>query len=268
MNISLQLINPRWIPVFKIRNGVVLVKGRSATYREIRAAAALIHNRFICYSWGSSDEIFYCGSVARPYKNGGYKSSLEGRVHNYFCNHRKKENGRINTNLMVFNNINDKLIDCDITLSIFLFDYLVLGDHKITFEEYSSNPDLIHAVEQLLIATYKFQNQSPWNRTPSSIDEQKENEIVPTESAGITKAQRIRNYVIEKKINPAKSQGQKQIRIQASIIHHEMELINCFPSVCEAIDMESFQIQNKLELLERKGPKNSSTVEWLFGLES
>lgn len=165
MNISLTLSNHIWRPVFTIPKGTILQKGRHGLYHEITGAAETISERFGCYSWGSASTIYYCGSFAKNYSRGGFKTNLQGRVHNYLQNHRRKATGRINTNLMVFEKINDALQLNDVHLSLLTFDWLHIGDDRVDFATFSTDPDLVHAVEELLICAYRRQDQCQWNRT-------------------------------------------------------------------------------------------------------
>lgn len=165
MNISLTLSNHTWRPVFTIPKGAILEKGRHGLYHEITGAAGAISERFGCYSWGSPSTIYYCGSFAKDYSRGDFKTNLQGRVHNYLQNHRRKDTGRINTNLMVFEKINDALQLNDVHLSLLTFEWLQIGDDQVDFATFSTNPDLVHAVEQLLICSYRRQGQCQWNRT-------------------------------------------------------------------------------------------------------
>jgi hypothetical protein len=163
--LSLVINDPAWQVVFMIPQGTQLIKGRHGIYHEITNAAGTIKNRFICYAWGINDSINYCGSISQNYASGRYKSNLHGRIHNYLENHRRNENGRTNTNLMVFDNIRQILVDKDVYLYYLTFSWLNIGDEQVSYQNYSNDSDLIHAVEQLLIASYKRIGQCTWNRT-------------------------------------------------------------------------------------------------------
>jgi hypothetical protein len=164
-DLSLIIHNPAWISVFAIPQGAVLSKGRHGLYHEITRAAAAVSNRYGCYSWGSQSEIYYCGSFAQDYVRGGFKSNLHARVHNYLQNHRIKATGQKNTNLMVFEKINESLVKENIILSIFSFEEINFADGSYSFSQFCQDPDLVHTVEQLLISWYRKQGQCQWNRT-------------------------------------------------------------------------------------------------------
>jgi hypothetical protein len=71
----------------------------------------------------------------------------------------------MNTNLMIFNQINDLLRHNPVSLQLLKCDAIEVSDKKrITYEEYTHNPDLVHAIEQLLIYSYRHQDQCVWNR--------------------------------------------------------------------------------------------------------
>ncbi len=169
MNISLAIQQPQWRTVYTIPKGTALKKGRRhKLYKDITKAAGAVTERFGCYSWGSDTIIFYCGSFAKDYSRGGFKTNLHGRVHNYLQSHglaKFKRTGRKNTNLMVFDNINKALCQNDILLRLFTFEELEIGNDKVDFVTFSTDPNLVHTVEQLLICTYRRQDQCKWNRT-------------------------------------------------------------------------------------------------------
>ncbi len=166
MQFSVSIQQPEWQTVFVIPKSTVLIKGRrNSLYKAITAAAAAVSLRFGCYSWGNTSQIFYCGSFAQDYARGGFKSNLQGRVHNYLQNHRLRDTGRKNTNLMVFENINSALKQDDVVLRLFTFETIQIASATVAFTTYASDPDLVHAVEQLLIATHRRQGECQWNRT-------------------------------------------------------------------------------------------------------
>lgn len=164
MQISLKVIEPSWESIYRISKSVQLVKGRHGLYHEIVAAAGQIHEQFGCYAWGNPDVVFYIGSFSQDYKHGNYTSNLHGRVHNYLQNHRMKKSGQKNTNLMVFESINQALISGDISFYLYRFTSIEIGIETISFSQYSSDSDLVRALEQLLICSYKRIGQCSWNR--------------------------------------------------------------------------------------------------------
>jgi hypothetical protein len=167
MNLNLSIESVQWKPVISIPQGTILEKGaKNEWYPRITKAAGQVTSRYGCYAWGTDSEIFYCGSFAGDY-NSRRKlfSNLQGRVHNYLQNHRVKPTGQVNTNLMVFQNLNRILQTSAMTLFHFNFEQLWINGQCIDFETYSNDPDLVHTVEELLICTYRQQNQCGWNRT-------------------------------------------------------------------------------------------------------
>lgn len=162
---KLQLHQPVWNIVYTIPKGTLLEKGRHGLYHEITAAAGVIKQTCGCYAWAASnDEVHYCGSFA-AYNRPEFASSLHGRVHNYLQNHRISANtGRMNTNLMVFELINEQLRKRSVSLCFLKFNSLALGNEEIDFAEYSKQSTMVQAVERLLIAGYKRIGQCAWNR--------------------------------------------------------------------------------------------------------
>lgn len=163
---SLRIHQPAWQVVTVIPRGQTLVKGRrNSLYAEICRAAGGVQYRFGCYSWGSPTEVHYCGSFAQDYARGGFKSNLHARMHNYLQNHRVKPTGQKNTNLMVFEQINAALAEHEIRLSVFTFEWMEVDGTRVDFAQYCQDPDLVHLVEQWLIAGCRRQGQCAWNRT-------------------------------------------------------------------------------------------------------
>ena len=79
-------------------------------------------------------------------------------------------------------------------------------------------------------------------------------------------ADRIRQYVLEKKITPARQQDRLNVTIVAGEIHAEMGLENRIPAVCGALDAEKFLDYASIRLIERRGPRQGSKAEWVFAL--
>lgn len=164
MDISLKVVNPHWDLVYKIPQNQLLVKGRHDQYHQIVTEAGKIRERFGCYAWGSPNSIFYVGSFSKDYQHGDYKSNLHGRVHNYLQNHRVKETGQKNTNLMVFESINQALFVSDVCLFIYRLDHLEMSGERVGFSNYSADAHIVRALEQLLICSFKRVGQCDWNR--------------------------------------------------------------------------------------------------------
>jgi hypothetical protein len=80
-------------------------------------------------------------------------------------------------------------------------------------------------------------------------------------------ADRIRKYVLDQKIRPARELNQSTIKIVAGKIHSEMTLKNRMPAVCSALDADKFLDYARVKLINRSGPKQSSTATWVFSLE-
>jgi len=164
LEVSLQVHVPAWHTVFRIPRGAFLIKGRHGMYDELVAAAGSVRDQFGCYAWASPGVINYIGSFSRDYARGGHASNLAARVHNYLQNHRELENGRKNTNLMVFEKLNAALVTEDVSLSVFRFESANLGGGPMSFAAYTSDGQIVRAMEQLLICSCKRIGQCAWNR--------------------------------------------------------------------------------------------------------
>ncbi len=164
MDLGLLIRDFVWRPILTIPRGTVLERGRRGLYDELTAAAGAVSERFGCYSWGSEATTYYCGSFARDYSHGHFRSNLEGRVHNYLQTHQRRRDGFKNTNLLVFESINAALQREDILLRLLTFSSLQVGEQEVSFAEYAQDADLVHTVEQLVICTYRKRGECGWNR--------------------------------------------------------------------------------------------------------
>ena len=79
-------------------------------------------------------------------------------------------------------------------------------------------------------------------------------------------AEKVREYARVTFIEPARSRGEKTVTFTSSDIHKGMGLKSRFPLVCSAIDAGKFQDYASVILVRRDGPRQSSTVQWVFDL--
>ena len=80
----------------------------------------------------------------------------------------------------------------------------------------------------------------------------------------MSSADEIRDYVINQIITPARIMGKRFVIVRSGDIHKAMNLRNSMPNVCSAIDTNKILIKSGAKLISRKGPNQSSTVEWVF----
>jgi len=83
----------------------------------------------------------------------------------------------------------------------------------------------------------------------------------------MTKANKIRDYVLDNLIDPARREGKRTITFKASDIHKAMGLERCYPLVCSSIDTDKFLAYAPVTLVNRVGPKASSAVQWTFDIK-
>jgi hypothetical protein len=81
------------------------------------------------------------------------------------------------------------------------------------------------------------------------------------------RADEIRRYVLTEIIEPTRRAGQRTVRVRAGDVHDAMGLVNRVPAVCGALDTEKFQDLAGVTLVERTGPSQGHTVEWVFRLD-
>ncbi len=79
-------------------------------------------------------------------------------------------------------------------------------------------------------------------------------------------ADRIRRYVIETVIEPARRRGDATVDVVSGDIHRGMRLDNAMPAVCSALDGRKFEELANVRCVGRSGPANSSTVRVTYAL--
>lgn len=161
MNFCAQLVNLRLVPVHTLKIGDYLVKGGDKKNADLCASCKKVPHKCLCYYWECGGKICYVGS-ATPYKQ--HKTSLLGRVLNYLQNHTESKKGEAQVNKRVFNNVNKLLKAQQVEFGIFEFDILTVRDRTLSFNECSTNPDVIGMLEYTLICHYKLLGQAEWNK--------------------------------------------------------------------------------------------------------
>ena len=76
----------------------------------------------------------------------------------------------------------------------------------------------------------------------------------------------VRHFALKSFIQPARERGEKTVSFTATDVHKGMGLQARFPLVCSSIDGGKFMDLAKVVLVKRDGPKQSSTVRWVFDL--
>ncbi len=79
-------------------------------------------------------------------------------------------------------------------------------------------------------------------------------------------ADQIRTYVNKAFIEPARRAGRSEATVKAGDVHKDMRLESRMPAVCAALDAQKFQDEYNVVLARRSGPKQGSTVTWVFSL--
>jgi hypothetical protein len=77
-------------------------------------------------------------------------------------------------------------------------------------------------------------------------------------------AELIRHFAFDNYVEPTRGAPNAQIRIRSGDVHKDMKLSARMPAVCAALDARVFQSDFGLELVRRTGPRQGSTVEWVF----
>lgn len=83
-----------------------------------------------------------------------------------------------------------------------------------------------------------------------------------------SQADRIRTFVVDRYIEPARLGSVSRVKVRAGDVHKEMGLQNALPAVCSAIGSALFERQAGAKLVDREGPANSTTTLFTFELGS
>ena len=84
---------------------------------------------------------------------------------------------------------------------------------------------------------------------------------------GSTLAERIRRYAIERYVRPARLAERRTLTIRAGDLHRKLGLTGRVPAVCSALGSEVFARLAGVVLIERVGPRQSTTTQFRYGLE-
>lgn len=159
INVNVQIVNLRPIPVHIIQKDSALYKGGVKKNSALLKACAKVSEKHLCYYWRSQNKILYIGS-AKPYIN--HRTTLYGRVSQYLQNHREV-NGKKNQNKRIFEALKNQLKKSDVELGRFVFDFITARDFTLSYNEFSSNNNLTVMIEQVLIGYHRLQSEATWN---------------------------------------------------------------------------------------------------------
>lgn len=159
LHLSLAIEHATWKQVFTIPKEQQLESGvKNAYNKQFLNAAKKIDDRFGVYSFQDAETgyVYYCGSFS-PYK--GKVTSLEGRLKQYLVNHRERD-GKRNTNLRVFWELNSQLLTSSVTLGLLELNNATIYDRSgndLNIFRFSSTNQAILAqtLEQVFILYYK-----------------------------------------------------------------------------------------------------------------
>ena len=80
----------------------------------------------------------------------------------------------------------------------------------------------------------------------------------------MTQADRIRKFVLDRYISPARETGRGEITVRAGDVHQAMGLRNAMPAVCSAIGSVKFDELARVARGKRIGPANGANVYFIF----
>ena len=82
--------------------------------------------------------------------------------------------------------------------------------------------------------------------------------------AGMSQADRIRSFAAARFVEPARDAGKPTLTIRAGDVARDMGLKNRTPAVCSALGSSQFLREAGLRLVERVGPRQSTTTEFRY----
>ena len=85
-------------------------------------------------------------------------------------------------------------------------------------------------------------------------------------NSGESRADRIRRHVRTRYIDPARRDGGNTVTIRAGDVARDLHLGNRVPAVCSALGSKLLLEQAGLRLVERRGPRQSTTTEFRYAL--
>ncbi len=83
-------------------------------------------------------------------------------------------------------------------------------------------------------------------------------------SSGQSGADRIRRFVRARYIDAARRDGRNTVTIRAGDVARDLNLGNRVPAVCSALGSKLLLEQSGLRLVERRGPRQSTTTEFCY----
>lgn len=82
----------------------------------------------------------------------------------------------------------------------------------------------------------------------------------------IVTAGQIRAFANQRYLTPARASGKPEVTIRAGDVHNALGLKSRMPAVCGAIGANKFQHDDRLKLIQRKGPTQGANVFFTFQL--
>ena len=80
----------------------------------------------------------------------------------------------------------------------------------------------------------------------------------------MNQADEIRAFVFQHYVVPARTAGERTVRIRAGDVHDQMNLSSKMPAVCGAIGTKKFENQYKVKQVDRVGPTHGAIVFFTF----
>ena len=84
---------------------------------------------------------------------------------------------------------------------------------------------------------------------------------------GLTLAERIRRYTRDQYVRPARQAQERTVVIRAGDVHRDLGLTGRVPAVCSALASTLFERLAEVTLIERIGPRQSTTTQFRYRLK-
>ncbi len=92
--------------------------------------------------------------------------------------------------------------------------------------------------------------------------------IFVTQVAAVKQADRIRQFLLDNYVAPARKDGRSEITVRAGDIHKRMGLQSAMPAVCSAIGGKKFLELASVSLRHRAGPSSGSNAYFTYDLKA
>lgn len=137
----------------------------------------------------------------------------------------------------------------------------LFGNNPLTAEEYEDVLDLASMIFEVMAHDWNWEPRDLWDvqgfiwvTCADKLEEE------------TTQADRIRAFVLQRYINPARARGDESVSVVVGPLNNEMGLNMAWPNICQALEGRKFQELAHVAQPIAEGPKQSTTRKLTFTL--